>query len=72
MKKNEEVSGRILYRVKEVPALLGVGLTKVNEWIRRGLLKTVTLPGDDNTIVWVRPEDLEEFKQNLVPHRRFQ
>ena len=71
MEKNIRVEERVLYRVKEIPALLGIGLTKVNEFIKRGILKTVTLPGDDNTIVWIRPEDLEEFKNNLVPHRTF-
>jgi hypothetical protein len=69
MEKTIRAEERVLYRVKEIPALLGIGLTKVNEFIKRGILKTVTLPGDDNTIVWIRPEDLEEFKNNLVPHR---
>ena len=65
--KNE----KILLRVSDVPEIIGCGLTKVNELIKKGLIKTFVSPDPKDGIVWVRPEDLEEFKNSLVPAERY-
>ena len=64
--ENEVIDGgQIVLRVRQVPKLLGVGLTKVNQWIKEGVIPTYESP--DGGIVWIKPEDLESFKKSLSP-----
>jgi excisionase family DNA binding protein len=47
----------IQYRVDELPCLLGVGKTKINEWIKSRKLKSYKI---DST-VFVHAEDVANF-----------
>lgn len=53
----------IQYRVAELPVVIGVGKTKINEWLKRGSLKSYKIEGT----VFVHVEDVVKF---IEQHRQ--